>query len=926
MSSTRSVALAGCVFLSFAWLAGPSRAAAAPVIDTAQSSGVAGYPIGIFGTGFGAAAGRVSVLGVQASVSRWSDTVIEAVVPRIADGAGSLVVEAAAGSVSRPFVVYSVAPAFLATPTRLDNVIYGKPVVITGPYTQWGGSATSFLTYNNGGGAADLGTPTALAVDLGAALTGPLWWSFFGSGDWYEYPTDNPRSYVIEGSADSTNGQNGAWSALLAVTGNDRASRTHLVSLSGQRWIRMRVTATTGGATYRLRELRAFRARAGDTARLDSLGVYGDSITTGDLGVTGATAFYQVLRGLKGDGSQAITYVMGMVGQNTHVLLPSAASSDPSRALSVAIAMQPDIRYWGIALGTNDTNDQYFSAATLRANLLAGIQQLLAAGKVPILARIPDTAAGGFGSAPTKKAALAVIDELAATYRLIPGPDFYTPFRQNLATYLSDGTHHTAEGSRVENRLWAEALVRAGLYGGATAPSPSLSIGDVSVTEGNGGTTNAVFTVSLSAASATAVTVGYATAGGTATSGGDFTATSGTLTLAAGALTGTITVPVVADLLDEPNETFTVTLSNASGATIADAQGVGTIVDDDPVPTLSIDNVSVTEGNGGTKAATFTVSLSAASGQAVSVTAATANGTASAGSDYTAGTWPLTFAAGVTTRSVAVTVLGDGVYEADETFVVNLTGATGATVADGQGIGTIVNDDLAGFSIGDVDVVEPVSGTRSAVFTVTLAPTVATSTSVSYATTGLTATSGADFTAASGTLTFAAGVASQTFGVPILADAVKEGTETLRVTLSNATGAAIAQGQATGRIHDPGNFFTVTPCRVLDTRNAAGAYGGPALTTGQSRTFTIAGRCGVPATAKAVAVNLTVTGSSAAGNLRLFAADAALPTASALNYRAGETRANCMMAGLSAAGALSLRATQASGGTQVVLDVAGYFE
>ena len=919
--------MAVAVFVSAGWLAGASGAAAAPVIDTAQGSGVAGFPIGIFGTGFGTVAGRVTILGADATITRWSDTVIEAVVPRVADGSGSLVVQAVAGSVSRPFVAYSVNPAFLTPPTLFDNVIYGKPVVITGPYSQWGsGSATAFLTYNNGGGAADLGTPSSVAVDLGSAMTGPLWWSFFGSGDWYEYPTDNPRDYVIEGSADSTTGTNGAWSTLLAVVGNNRASRTHPVSLSGQRWIRMRVTATTGGASYRLREVRAFRARAGDTARLDSLGVYGDSITTEDLSVTGATAFYQVLRGLKGDASQTITYVMGMVGQNTHVLLPSAVSSDPARALSVAITMQPDIRYWGIALGTNDTNDQYFSAATLRANFVGGIQQLLAAGKVPLLARLPDTAAGGYGSPTTKKAALAVIDELAATYRLVPGPDFYTPFRQNLDSYLRDGTHHSAAGSQAANRLWAETLARSGIYGAPAPPLPSLTIDDVTVTEGNGGTTPAVFTVHLSAASATAVTVSYATAGGTATSGADFTATSGTLTIAAGALTGTITVPVVGDLLNEANETFTVTLSGASGATIADAVGVGTIVNDDPVPTLSIDNVSVTEGNAGTTTATFTVSLSAASGQTVSVTAATTNATATAGSDYTAGTWGLTFAPGVTTRPVSVTVIGDRVYEADETFVVNLSGAVNATIADAQGVGTILNDDLAGFSVGDVDVVEPVSGTRNAVFTVTLSPTVGTSASVSYATTGLTATSGVDFTAASGTLTFAAGVSSQTFNVPILADTVKEGTETFRVDLSNATGAAIADAQGTGSIHDPGNFFTVTPCRVLDTRNAAGAYGGPALSAGQSRVFTISGVCGVPSTAKAVAVNLTVTGSTAAGNLRLYPSDVALPTASTLNYSTGQTRANNAVVGLGATGAVALRCTQASGSAHAILDVTGYFE
>jgi hypothetical protein len=105
--------------------------------------------------------------------------------------------------------------------------------------------------------------------------------------------------------------------------------------------------------------------------------------------------------------------------------------------------------------------------------------------------------------------------------------------------------------------------------------------------------------------------------------------------------------------------------------------------------------------------------------------------------------------------------------------------------------------------------------------------------------------------ATSGTLTFDPGASTQPLSVTIRADALAEGVETFRVDLSGPTGAAIAYGQATGRIHDPGNLFTLAPCRVLDTRDAAGQYGGPALVAGQSRAFTLAGRCGIPASARA---------------------------------------------------------------------------
>ena len=103
---------------------------------------------------------------------------------------------------------------------------------------------------------------------------------------------------------------------------------------------------------------------------------------------------------------------------------------------------------------------------------------------------------------------------------------------------------------------------------------------------------------------------------------------------------------------------------------------------------------------------------------------------------------------------------------------------------------------------------------------------------VGYATTALTATAGSDYDDASGTLTFDPGVSTLPLSVTVRADALTEGVETFRVDLSGPSGAAIAYGQATGRIHDPGNLFTVAPCRVLDTRDPAGPYGGPALGAG----------------------------------------------------------------------------------------------
>ena len=233
------------------------------------------------------------------------------------------------------------------------------------------------------------------------------------------------------------------------------------------------------------------------------------------------------------------------------------------------------------------------------------------------------------------------------------------------------------------------------------APAPSrISIGDLSKAEGNAGQTAFQFTVSLDQAQSTPVTVGFATTDGRATAPSDYTATTGTVTFASGQTTQTATVQVNGDITVEPDETFNVNLANVTGnATIADAQAVGTIVNDDqPVivapSRISIGDVRLAEGNSGQTAFQFTVSLDQAQSAPVTVEFATANGTATAPGDYTATSGAVTFAPGETAKTVTVQVNGDTRREPDETFNVNLSNATGnATIADRRGIGTIVNDD-----------------------------------------------------------------------------------------------------------------------------------------------------------------------------------------------------------------------------------------
>jgi hypothetical protein len=242
---------------------------------------------------------------------------------------------------------------------------------------------------------------------------------------------------------------------------------------------------------------------------------------------------------------------------------------------------------------------------------------------------------------------------------------------------------------------------------------PSLSINDVSLTEGNSGTKTFSFNISLSTAAPTGgVTFDIATADDTATGAdNDYVARSLTgQTIPSGSSTYTFDVAVNGDLAIEANETFFVNVSNVSGATVIDAQGVGTIQNDDS-PALSINDISQAETNSGATTFTFTVtsSLPAPAG-GITFDIATADGTAqddnpaSEENDYLAKSLTSqTIAAGDSTYTFAVAVNGDTLVESNETFFVNLSNVSAnATVSDGQGQGTIQNDDAAVLVISQV--------------------------------------------------------------------------------------------------------------------------------------------------------------------------------------------------------------------------------
>jgi probable HAF family extracellular repeat protein len=222
---------------------------------------------------------------------------------------------------------------------------------------------------------------------------------------------------------------------------------------------------------------------------------------------------------------------------------------------------------------------------------------------------------------------------------------------------------------------------------------PTVSISDVSVSEGNSGTGSAVFTVTRAGPLDQLASVVFTTADGSATAGSDYLSVAGTLTFKPGQDILTVSVPHIGDRLAESNETFTVNLSESTNVFITDAQGLGTIIDDEP--RISISDVSRLEGSRGqTTLFVFTVTLSAAYDQPVTMSYRTVNGSAQAGSDYLTASGTLTFNPGETQTTITIVVNGDNKRESDETFYVDLFGNSGNSLfTKNRGIGTILNDD-----------------------------------------------------------------------------------------------------------------------------------------------------------------------------------------------------------------------------------------
>ena len=365
-------------------------------------------------------------------------------------------------------------------------------------------------------------------------------------------------------------------------------------------------------------------------------------------------------------------------------------------------------------------------------------------------------------------------------------------------------------------RALATGVIRDDDTGVPGAVNPNITINDVSRVEGNASSQVYAFTVSLSQPTTTPVTVDYNTSNGSAkVSDNDYEPATGTLTFAPGVTTQTVNVTVNGDTTAELDETFFVNLAGASGAFIIDAAGKGTIQNDDGAPSMRVTDASIAEGNAGTRNLRFTVSISGALDETISVDYTTAGITATEGTDFQGASGTLTFEPGQTSKTIDVAINGDLQIEKDETFVVSLSNLQLVdpsdedldiddllTLAGAEATGTIRNDDAAPtLTISDVSKVEGNAGTTAFVFNLTLNSEPLETATVQYRVKDGSATDADnDFNATTGTVTFAPGETLQTITINVNGDTKSEGNEDFFVELFNPQALTLGDNQGKGVI------------------------------------------------------------------------------------------------------------------------------
>ena len=305
--------------------------------------------------------------------------------------------------------------------------------------------------------------PASVALNLGAGPTRLLvQWDDGGTYN-YKDPAGTtvyglPMAYTLDVSGDSTNGTDGTWTSVVTVTDNAVRSRGHAIDFTGKSWLRMSITGappTISSNGVQIGEIDVHDISATGTGLPDDTWFFmGDSITA--FAYDRTTAHQPSFAAWINSGLPAFFPAMinGGIGSET--------SAMGLARLPEALALNPDYRFFVLGYGTNDANHGTVDA--FRSNMQGMIDMVKAAGKIPVIPRIPYSANSGYLKVPDYN---AVVDELVASNHLIAGPDFYAHFMAHPDEYTcppcggrtTDNLHPNDVGLAAMNQLWAEAVL-----------------------------------------------------------------------------------------------------------------------------------------------------------------------------------------------------------------------------------------------------------------------------------------------------------------------------------------------------------------------------------------------------------------------------------------------------------------------------------
>ncbi len=522
-----------------------------------------------------------------------------------------------------------------------------------------------------------------------------------------------------------------------------------------------------------------YRIQIDDTSDFSSVVVDYTSV----LGSEGATSFTVGQAAGSGSyttGSASTTLVSGRSYYwRVKAIDDSAAASSYSTANSGAVAFvmsQPTVTLSAGASSMSETGGSITLTATLSTT--AGQDTTVN------LSYSGTATGGGTDYTPSSTSITVTAGATTGTATLTAASDAIDEEDETIITDISSVTNGTESGTQQQT---------VSITDDDAAPTVALSVDSATIAE-NGGV--ATFTATLSAASGKTVTIDLAYSG-TAT-GVDYSASGTSITITAGGTTGTRTVTGLDDALDEDDETVIVDISGVTNGTESGTQQqTTTLTDDDEKPTitLTVDNASLPEGAGmAMRTATFTATLSAASGRTVTVDLAYSGTATGSGTDYTPSGTSITINAGATTGTATVIATTDSLDEDDETVIVDISGVTNGTESGTQQQTTTITDDDATPSVSFSASSQSAAESSNMTVTANLSAASGRDITLPFTVTG-TASDSTDYTITSSPVTILAGATTKEISITVTDDLIDENNETVIVSMGSPTNAT--QGTTT---------------------------------------------------------------------------------------------------------------------------------